>query len=311
LTEVERQGGYTLIEASGIVQIKGKERVEDRSISPAILPSPGEMVGLFPALLNLRWTSWADAKQWWRGEECIKSKGEAPAPVDRRSLNDVPFALMDALGTRVIGSHWKDWKLLHAATWSTMRITMGFFYAALLAIPLGVLMGSFSKIRALFEPVRLIGMYLPLSAVFSLALLWWGTGESLKVGFLAIASFVVLLPQVVLAIDAVPQELLSSALTLGATRWQQMRFVLLKGAKADIFRALRVTFAVGWTWIYFAEMVNPKQGLGFVIQLGERRAELRPHVYAVILLIVALAFVVNSSWAWVERKLFPFRGAEV
>jgi ABC-type nitrate/sulfonate/bicarbonate transport system permease component len=288
--------------------VTGTERVEERKISAALLPSPNEMLDSLPSLLNQRWNTWADARSWWRTGS--PEAGTAPAPplaLDWSKWNEVPFALVDALFARTIGPGWKDWKLLHAITWSTLRIVIGFFWAALVAVPLGVVMGSFTKLRVLFEPVRLMGSYLPLPAFLPLTVFWWGMGESQKIGFLGIASFVVLLPQVVMAVEAIPQAHIDAARTLGATRWQLMRRVLLAGAKADIAQSLRLSFAVGWTWIILAEMINPVAGLGWVIQLGERRPAHRPHIYAVVLLIILLAYVVNTVWALIERRLYPYR----
>jgi NitT/TauT family transport system permease protein len=302
--------------ADGTVVLAGTEHREERLIPAVVLPSPREMLDSVPSLVNRRWRTWQDARDWWRGTATPvpgPMSGTMPGPsapgvtpLDRHHPTEVPFALADRALVATVGPSWKDWLLGESILWSTIRIVIGFAWAVLLAVPLGVLMGSFGSARAFFEPVRLMGSYLPLPALSALTIAWWGTTEAQKVGFLAIASFVVLLPQVVLAVEAVPQEHVLAARTLGATRLQQMRYVLYAGAKASIFRALRLTFAVGWTWVTLAESVDPKAGLGYVMFLGERRAEHRPHIYVVILVIVALAFVVNAAWARVERRLHPY-----
>ncbi|MEZ0227446.1 MAG: ABC transporter permease [Planctomycetota bacterium] len=308
---VGAQGWRTTERADGSVVIAGAERKEERAIPSMILPSPRELADSIPSLLNQRWSTWADARAWWRGDAGAQPKGGAgPTALDRSRPSEVPFALAERVLAAQVGPGWRDWLLAHAVLWSSIRIVVGFAWAALLAVPLGVLMGTFGKPRAFFEPVRLMGSYLPLPAFSALTIAWWGTTEAQKIGFLAIASFVVLLPQVLQAVEAVPHAHVLSARTLGATRLQQMRYVLYAGAKAGIFRALRLTFAVGWTWVTLAEAVDPKAGLGYVIFLGERRAEHRPHVYVVILVIVALAFLVNTVWARIERWLHPFRELE-
>jgi NitT/TauT family transport system permease protein len=306
------EGSYVAAETPEGVAISGIERVEERKISAALVPSPREMADSIPSLLNLKWTTWQDAANWWKTgtPEKVDRAEAAPVTISWGSPNEAPFQLADALFSRLIGPHWKDWKLLHAVTWSTIRIFMGFLWATLIAVPLGVVMGSFGKPRAFFQPLILIGSYLPIPALLSLTVFWWGLTESQKIGFLTIVTFVVLLPQVVMAIEAIPQEHIAAARTLGATRWQQMRRVLLGGAKADIMRSLRLSFAVGWTWIILAESIDPKAGLGYVIQLGERRPAHRPHIYVVILLIIAIAYVVNTIWARVERRLFPYRATD-
>jgi NitT/TauT family transport system permease protein len=309
LDAIAGQGGWVATAGKDGTLVTGTERKEERRIPVTILPSPREMLDAIPSAINQRWSSWSDARAWWNGTEVVKPRFEGPKPIDRHELFDIPFAVADGFLYARLGANWTDWLLFQAVLWSTLRIVLGFLVAAALAIPLGVLMGSFGKPRAFFEPVRLMGSYLPLPAFVALTLAWCGTTEAQKVCFLAIASFVVLLPQVIMAVEGVPQAHLLSAETLGATRLQQMRYVLYAGARAEIFRALRLTFAVGWTWVTLAESVDPKAGLGYVMFLGERRAEHRPHIYVVIVLIVALAFLVNTAWAWVERKLYPYREA--
>lgn len=309
LDDVFGAGAYVPSEAPEGIVLVGTERVEERLMSPAMLPSPLEMVDSLPSLLNQKWSTWDDARAWWKLGK--PEQGPTPAPplvIDWSKWNEIPFRLAEAAYARLIGPEWRDWKLLYAVTWSTIRIVMGFLWGSVLAVPLGVIMGSFAKPRAFFEPVRLIGSYLPLPAFLSLTIFYWGMGEDQKIGFLAVCTFVVLLPQVIMAVEAIPQAHIDSARTLGATRWQLVRYVLLAGAKAEIMRSLRLSFAVGWTWIIVAEMINPLTGIGYLIQVGERRGgEYRAHVYAMIALVILLAFVVNTVWARIERRLYPYR----
>jgi NitT/TauT family transport system permease protein len=313
LDAVFGRGSYEVRSGQGgEAVVLGREIIETRKISPALLPSPREMLDSLPSLVNRRWSTWQDAVAWWKlGEPETAAAGAPPraTAIEWSKPTEAPFQLLDLAFARMLGPNWTDWKLFHALLWSTVRIIMGFLFAAVVAVPLGIVMGSFTKPRVFFDPLLLMGAYLPLPAFLALTIIWWGTGEAQKIGFLAICTFVVLLPQVVMAVEGVPKAHLDAAQTLGATRWQQMRHVLVAGAKADIMRALRLSFAVGWTWIILAEYINAKAGLGYLIDLGQRRTEYRPHVYAVIVVIVLVAFVVNTIWAWIERKVFPYREA--
>src|SRR5436853_391709 len=77
-----------------------------------------------------------------------------------------------------------------------------------------------------------------------------------------------LLPVVVPAIRAVPEELVQTSLTLGASRWQVIRTVLLPAALPEIFDSFRVMNAILWTYVILAEWVNPGHGLGYIIELA-------------------------------------------
>lgn len=151
---------------------------------------------------------------------------------------------------------------------STRRIVLAFLLASAVALPLGVLMGAFEPVNRIFEPVMAPLRYMPISAFIPLLILWFGIYESEKVAFLFLGVFVYLLPVVVTAIRAVPEELVQTALTLGASRWQAVRTVLLPAALPEIFDSFRVMNAISWTYVILAEAVNPEHGLGYMVELA-------------------------------------------
>src|SRR5574341_816576 len=107
-------------------------------------------------------------------------------------------------------------------------------------LPLGVLMGAFEPVNRIFEPIMAPLRYMPISAFIPLLILWFGIYERQKIAFLFLGVFVYLLPVVVSAIRAVPEELVQTALTLGANRWQVIRTVLIPQALPEIFDSFRV-----------------------------------------------------------------------
>ena len=113
-------------------------------------------------------------------------------------------------------SLWVDRALSRAALYSLGRVLAGFLAAAVLAVPLGIFMGAFTPVRAFFNPVMVVGGYLPIAALVPLTLSWFGVGETQKVFFLGLATFVFLLPLVVNAVDDVDEIYLKTAYTLGA-----------------------------------------------------------------------------------------------
>ena len=151
---------------------------------------------------------------------------------------------------------------------STRRIALSFVLAAALALPLGILMGAFEPVNRIFEPVMAPLRYMPISAFIPLLILWFGIYEKQKIAFLFLGVFVYLLPVVVTAIRAVPEELVQTALTLGATKGQVVRTVLLPAAAPEIFDSFRVMNAISWTYVILAEAVNPEHGLGYMVELA-------------------------------------------
>ncbi|MBN2371608.1 MAG: ABC transporter permease [Vicinamibacteria bacterium] len=158
---------------------------------------------------------------------------------------------------------------LWSAIWiSTRRIGIAFLLASAVALPLGVLMGAFEPINRLFEPIMAPLRYMPISAFIPLLILWFGIYESEKIAFLFIGVFVYLLPVVVQAIRAVPDELVQTARTLGASKLQVVFTVLVPSSLPEIFDSFRVMNAISWTYVILAEAVNPEHGLGYMVELA-------------------------------------------
>ena len=99
-------------------------------------------------------------------------------------------------------------------------------------------MGAFEPINRFFEPIMAPLRYMPISAFIPLLILWFGIDEKEKIAFLFLGVFVYLLPVVVPRSAPVPEELVQTALTLGASKWQVIRTVLAAGGAARDLRLL-------------------------------------------------------------------------
>jgi len=200
---------------------------------------------------------------------------------------------------------WFDRALTRNAGLSLSRVLAGFAIGVAVAFPLGLLMGAFSKIKAMFNPLAVFGAYLPIPALVPLTMSLLGTGEGQKMGFLALAFVVYLLPLIVTAVDNVDDVYLKTAFTLGANTSQVVRKVLLAISWPDIYQALRMGFGIGWSYIILAELVG-LDGLGGIIMVSQRQGP-REHIYLVLLVIVLIAFVTDKLWQLVGQVLFPYR----
>lgn len=204
------------------------------------------------------------------------------------------------------GQLWFERELALNAAYSIKRVFWGFIVSSLIALPLGVLMGSFTKINAMFNPISIIGGYLPIPALVPLTLSWFGIGEFQKTMFLAIATFVYLLPLIVKCVDEVDDVYVNTAYTLGASKWQVLTKVLLSISFQKIYDSLRLAFGVGWTYIILAEMIDANKGLGYLILTSQRRGP-REHIYLVLLVIILIAFIFDKLWVKGGKLLFPYR----
>ena len=201
-----------------------------------------------------------------------------------------------------------DGTLADAAAASGLRIAIAFAAAAAVALPLGVLMASFPPIERLLDPVLAPLRYMPISAFIPLLILWFGIDEGQKIAFLFLGVFVYLLPVIVTAIRAVPDELVQTARTLGATRLQVIRTVLLPAALPEIFDSFRVMNAISWTYVILAEIVNARRGLGYLLQLAGNHLR-TADVFAGIFVIGLIGIATDALIRGLNRLLFPWREA--
>jgi NitT/TauT family transport system permease protein len=201
-----------------------------------------------------------------------------------------------------------DYDLWGAILTSSRRILLAFVFASALALPLGVLMGAFEPINRLFEPIMAPLRYMPISAFIPLLILWFGIYEKQKIAFLFLGVFVYLLPVVVSAIRAVPEELVQTALTLGSTKLQAIRTVLLPAALPEIFESFRVMNAILWTYVILAEAVNPEHGLGYMVELA-RTHQKASWSFAGLLVIGGIGLLTDFLIRMISNVLFRWREA--
>jgi NitT/TauT family transport system permease protein len=191
---------------------------------------------------------------------------------------------------------------------STRRIAIAFLLASAIALPLGVLMGAFDPINRFFEPIMAPLRYMPISAFIPLLILWFGIYEKQKIAFLFLGVFVYLLPVVVSSIRLVPDELVQTALTLGASKLQVIRTVLVPAALPEIFDSFRVMNAIAWTYVILAEAVNPEYGLGYMVELA-RTHQKASWSFAGLLVIGGIGLLTDFLIRLLSSLLFRWREA--
>lgn len=200
--------------------------------------------------------------------------------------------------------------LLQAVGISGLRILKAFGLSLAVALPLGIAMASFDFVNRVFDPIVAPMRYLPITAFIPLLILWFGIDESQKVAFLFLGTVVYLLPAVVDALRLVPEELVQTAFTLGATKGQVIRTVLIPAALPQIFDGFRVMNAIAWTYIILAEIVNPQSGIGYILQLAQQH--LKPEwSFAGILVVGVIGIASDMAIRGVNHLLFPWRETDV
>ncbi len=209
--------------------------------------------------------------------------------------------------SRSFPSLWSNRYLPKNILYSFLRVGAGFIVAFIVVFPLALLMGTFSKCKAIVAPLMLFGGYLPIPALVPLFMILFGTNELQKVMFLAFGFAIYLLPLFVKSLEEVDNVYLQTGYTLGANKFQVLNNILLPVALPNIFDAMRLGFGIGWGYIILAEMVDMGSfGVGTLILTSQRRGP-REDIYLVLIAIVLMAFITDKIWDKVGQQLFPYR----
>lgn len=214
-----------------------------------------------------------------------------------------PGAVVTRIGTWALEDD-----LLGDASISTMRVVAGWALSALLAVPLGLLIGSWRAVQALLEPLTDFIRYMPAVAFIPLVMLWVGIDEGAKVAIIFIGTFFQMVLLVAEDVRRVPMAQIEAAQTMGATRLEVLDQVILPSAKPAILDTLRVTMGWAWTYLVVAELVAANSGLGFAILKAQRFLQ-TDKIFAGILLIGLIGLAIDQLFRLLHRKAFPWMHA--
>jgi NitT/TauT family transport system permease protein len=198
-----------------------------------------------------------------------------------------------------------DGSLIEHAWASISVIITGWALAVVLAVPLGILMGSFKFFEALFEPVVNFVRYLPVSAMIPLLILYIGLGFEEKVAVIFIGTFFQLILMVADVAAHVPKDLIDSAYTLGTSRLRVVTHVLIPATLPGVMDNLRITIGWAWTYLIVAELVAAEKGLGIMI-LESQRGLRTDRIFVGLVTIGLLGFLSDISFKWLHRIVLPW-----
>jgi NitT/TauT family transport system permease protein len=160
-------------------------------------------------------------------------------------------------------------KTIHIHFWkSIQRVYGGFFMAAALGIPLGLLIGRVRFIRALIDPTLQLLRPVPVTAWLPLSMIFFGLGPRAAIFLVFLGAFFPILLNTTFGVRSVDAKLFEAASMLGCKGSSLFRQVVLPAATPSIFNGLRLGHGFAWILIVVGEMTGVPEGLGAVIMDG-------------------------------------------
>ena len=153
---------------------------------------------------------------------------------------------------------------------SSMRVAAGFIVAAIIGVPIGILMGTFHSMQSLFSPIVGTVRYMPVVAFVPLIIIWIGLGEEAKTLIIFLGVVLYNAMMVADAVKFIPDEMINVAYTLGMNRREVLLRVIVPGVFPSILDTLRVNISGAWNYLVIAELIASQNGLGFKIIQAQR-----------------------------------------
>jgi taurine transport system permease protein len=191
--------------------------------------------------------------------------------------------------------------------WSLLRVFTAFALACVTAIPVGIAMGVSRIARGIFDPPVEFYRPLPPLAYLPLIVIWFGIEETAKIVLIYLACFAPLAMAARAGVKSVMIEQINAAYSLGASKWQVIRHVIIPAALPEIFTGMRISIGFGWTTLVAAEMVAANAGLGQMVLNASNF--LRTDVVIMgIVVIGVVAYAFDLLMRYIERAAVPWKG---
>lgn len=201
---------------------------------------------------------------------------------------------------------WADEGLVGDMAISIYRVMVGFLISALIALPLGLYLGTYRPVQATLEPLIDFIRYMPAVAFIPLVMLWVGIGESSKILIIFIGTFFQMALMAAEDVRRVPMAQIEAAQTMGASRSEIIRLVVLPSARPALLDTLRITCGWAWTYLVVAELVASNSGLGYAILRAQRYMH-TDKIFAGILLIGLIGLLTDQAFRWIGRRAFHWQ----
>lgn len=202
---------------------------------------------------------------------------------------------------------WRSGELWAHLGASLSRLIMGWTLGTVLGVAFGFAIALFAPVRASLTPLVAAIFPVPKIALLPLFIIWFGIGESSKVGLILFGTFFPTVIATYGGVDNVDRSLIRMGQSFGLSRLEIARKILLPGAMPAILSGMRITSAIAIILIVAAELIAAQKGIGAYIQMaGSLFAT--DQLIAGVLVLSALGLTVSCLITLAERWLLRWRG---
>lgn len=225
---------------------------------------------------------------WW-----LYAKFGGMNPLFLPSPGQVARRFVDYAGTDLLGD----------TTASFNRVTIGFILSTVMAVPIGIVIGTVRPAQAAIEPAMGFIRYMPAVAFVPLTIIWIGVGEEQKWLVIWIGTFFTQVLMIMDNVKRVQRELIDVGFTLGLSDVAVLLRIVVPASSPAIWDTLRITLGWAWTWLVLAEVVAADDGLGHRITLAQRYLQ-TDTIFVGLIVIGLIGLAMDLVMKVVGRRLF-------
>ncbi|WP_235815966.1 ABC transporter permease [Bifidobacterium lemurum] len=214
-----------------------------------------------------------------------------------------PSSVVKRIADLAVGGYLNDpysatlWKHMYA---SLVRVFSGFGLAAVIGVPLGVLMGRSKVASSMLEPTLNLIRPIPVTAWVPLTLIMIGIGDRSTIFLVFLAALFPIILNTVTAVEQVPERLLEASAMLGTSRAKALWKVVFPAALPGIIGGLRVAIGLAWALLVVGEMTGITVGLGAMITEAKEVSK-TDLIVAGMFIIGILGFLSDRLIVWIVK----------
>lgn len=246
-----------------------------------------ELIGLF--VFTLIWITVTDF--FFTRPEFVQYQGFLPGP----TFNALMAATQES----------KFWISVFA---SLKRVLIGIGIAAIMGVPIGILVGFYPRFRGLsYSPIQFVRMISPLSWM-PIAILLFASFESAIYFLIVMATICPIILNTTIGVLNINPQWIKMALNQGANNFQLIKTIVIPFSLPYMLTSLRLALGVAWIVLVPAEFLGVSSGLGYLINDARDTMEY-DKLMAMIIAIGILGFSLDRliqkfqhtfSWSWNE-----------
>jgi NitT/TauT family transport system permease protein len=190
---------------------------------------------------------------------------------------------------------------------SLTRVVIGFSFAIITAIPLGIAIGRYRLVDSVLGPVVEAMRPIPPIAWIPLAILmFYRNMLGAQVFIIWVGAFFPILTNTVTGVKRTEPVHIDSAKTFGASEIQILSKIVVPSAGPEIFAGLRIGFGIGWMCLVAAEMIGGGLGLGYLVLIMQQIGRTGAVIFS-MLLIGLIGFLITYFFLFIEKRLLRWR----